>query len=74
MIYTHARVVERHMIRGLEEIFLPVFVNGLSDTDIVGVASELATTQRHRAFLADRIAKLEEGHEALKRVMKRTTL
>jgi hypothetical protein len=62
------QVVERHIVRGLEEIFSPVVVNGLSDPDVEGIASEPASAKRQRAFLEDRIAKLKEGHEILRSV------
>ncbi|KAL9621158.1 MAG: hypothetical protein Q9160_004409 [Pyrenula sp. 1 TL-2023] len=67
------QVVERHIVRGLEEIFSPIFVSRLSDADCEAIAAEPATTQRQRAFLEDRIAKLEDGHKVLRRIMRSAT-
>jgi hypothetical protein len=64
------QVIERHIVRGLEDIFSPVVVNALSEEDVVGIASEPAQGKRHRAFLKDRKVKLENGRKILRRVMK----
>lgn len=63
------QVIERHIVRGLENIFSPVVVNGLSDGEVEAIASEPASTRRQREFLEDRISKLEEGHEIFRGVM-----
>lgn len=63
------QVIERHVVRGLEDIFSPIFVNKLDVDEIEGFASEPAATKRQRAFLEDRIGKLQEGHAVLRRVM-----
>lgn len=63
------QVVERHVVRGLEEIFSPIFVSRLSDADCEGIAAEPATTQGQRAFLEDRIAKLNKGYAVLRRAV-----
>ena len=68
------QVIERHIVRGLEKIFSPVVVNGLSDADVEGIASEPASAKRQRAFLDDRISKLKEGRDILRSVMTRTVL
>ena len=63
------QVVERHIIRGLEKIFSPVTVNGLTDTQIEAIASEPANAKRQRQFLEDRIAKLKDGQSIFRSVM-----
>jgi hypothetical protein len=66
------QVVERHIVRGLENIFSPLVVSRWSDSDLNDIASEPATISRQRAFLEDRISKLNAGHGILRRVMKST--
>ena len=63
------QVVERRMIRGLEEIFSPVVVNGLSDSDVEKIASEPPALKRQRQLLKDRIEKLENGQKIFKGIM-----
>ena len=63
------QVVERHMIRGLERIFSPVVVNGLTDSDAEAIAAEPAGARRQRRFLEDRIAKLKDGQSIFRSVM-----
>lgn len=57
------QVIERHVVRGLEKIFSPVVVNGLSDAEVEGVASEPVFAKRERALLEDRVGKLKDGYE-----------
>ena len=68
------QVVERHIIRGLEAIFLPVVVNDLSDSETEAIASEPASAERQREFLEDRIRKLKEGHRILQDVIRSAML
>ena len=63
------QVVERRMIRGLEQIFSPVIVNSLSDADVEKIASEPPALKRQRQFLEDRIEKLENGQKIFKGIM-----
>ena len=49
------------MIRGLEMIFSPVVVNGLSESAVEKIASKPAAAKRDRQFLEDRIEKLKDG-------------
>lgn len=63
------QVVERHIIRGLEKIFSPVTVNGLTDSEVEVIASEPANAKRQRQFLEDRIAKLKAGQSIFRTVM-----
>ncbi|KAH9877555.1 hypothetical protein IAQ61_002922 [Plenodomus lingam] len=66
------QVVERHIIRGLEDIFSPLVVSRWSDSELNEIASEPATIMRQRAFLEDRVSKLDTCHDILRQVMKRT--
>ena len=63
------QVVERHVVRGLDEIFSPLVISRLSESDMSGIASEPATILRQRAFLEARMSKLDNGHRILRRVM-----
>lgn len=63
------QVVERHMIRGLEKIFSPIVVNGMSESEVERLASEPAAAKRHREFLVDRIQKLKDGQKIFRGVM-----
>ena len=63
------QVIERHMIRDLENIFSPVTVNALSDTEVITIASEPTAAMRRREFLRDRISKLSDGHKIFLGVM-----
>lgn len=49
------KVIERHLVRGLEKIFSPVTVDNLSESDSQAIASEPSSAKRHREFLDDRI-------------------
>ncbi|KAF7879541.1 hypothetical protein EAF04_000736 [Stromatinia cepivora] len=63
------QVIERHIVRGLENIFSPVIVNSLSDVEVEAIASEPTSAKRQREFLEDRISKLEDGYEIFRGVM-----
>jgi hypothetical protein len=63
------QVIERHIVRGIERIFSPVVVNGLTDSEAEAIAMEPAAARRQRKFLEERIAKLGDGHAILKEVM-----
>ncbi|KAL2055922.1 hypothetical protein ABVK25_003564 [Lepraria finkii] len=67
--YITTPFVERHMIRGLEMIFSPVIVNGLSESTVEKIASEPAAAKRHRLLLKDRIEKLKDGQKIFRGVM-----
>ena len=66
-----AQVIERHMVRGLDKIFSPLDVNGLSDEDVLKVASEPASVKRQRDFLLDRQHKLLSGKNIFREIMGR---
>ena len=57
------------MIRGLDKIFDPVTVSGLTDSEVEAMASEPASAKRQRQFLEDRIAKLKDGQRIFRSVM-----
>ncbi|OCL14109.1 dynamin family protein-like protein [Glonium stellatum] len=66
------QVIERHIVRGLEDIVSPVVLNQLSNSQIEFIASEPTSTKRERDFLEDRISKLNEGRDILRGVMRDT--
>jgi hypothetical protein len=59
------------MVRGLDKIFSSFDVNGLSDEDVVKVASEPSSVKRKRDFLHDRKQKLLRGREIFREIMGR---
>lgn len=63
------QVVERHIVRGLDEIFSPLVVTSMTDDEIEAIAAEPMTAQANRKFLEDRVRKLEAGREIFKGVM-----
>lgn len=64
------QVVERHVVRGLENVFSPLVVSRWSDSELTDIASEPATIMRQRAFLEDRVSKLNTGHGIIRQVMR----
>ncbi|MCJ1414168.1 hypothetical protein MMC32_000493 [Xylographa parallela] len=68
------QVIERHIVRGLEQIFSPLTVMLMKDAEVEAVASEPPSAKRKREFLADRIEKLKKGHAILRKVMGSATL
>ncbi|TVY46721.1 Interferon-induced GTP-binding protein [Lachnellula occidentalis] len=63
------QVIERHIVRGLDKIFSPIFVNGLTSEQAEALASEPPASKRKREYLEDQIRKLEEGQEIFKNVL-----
>lgn len=65
------QVIERHIVRGLHEIFSPMVAINMSETKVQSIVSEPSATKRLRKFWTDRVKKLEEGqeifHDALNR-------
>ena len=57
-------------MRGLEKIFSPVTVNGLSDTETEAIASESPSGKRQRDLLNSKIKKLNEGQAKFRGVMR----
>jgi hypothetical protein len=62
-------VIERHIARDLHEIFSPMVMVNLPDSKVESIVSEPRTTKSQRAFLADRIKKLEDGQEIFRGMM-----
>jgi len=63
------QVIERHIVRGLQNIFSPVVVNAMSDVEVEAIASEPLSAKRQREFLEERIKKLTDGHEIFRGAM-----
>ncbi|KAK7732539.1 hypothetical protein SLS53_008425 [Cytospora paraplurivora] len=63
------QVIERHIVRGLHDIFSPMVVVTMSDAKVESIVSEPSATKRQRVFLTDRIRKLEEGQEIFRSVL-----
>lgn len=59
------QVIERHLIRGLEKIFSPMVVSGMSDAEALELASEPVSAKGQRDVLTDRVAMLEGGQDIL---------
>ncbi|KAI3342254.1 interferon-induced GTP-binding protein Mx [Ustulina deusta] len=67
------QVIERHIVRGLEDIFSPLVVNSMLNVEVEAIASEPLPTRSLRDFLNDRIKKLEDGQETFRVMMGNTT-
>ncbi|KAK2742332.1 hypothetical protein FQN57_005420 [Myotisia sp. PD_48] len=63
------QVIERHLVRGLEGILSPTVVGNMSDSEVEALVSESSSAKRQRAFLSDKVAKLEDGKAILREVM-----
>lgn len=63
------QVIERHLVRGLHDIFSPMVVVNMPDEKVGGMVSEPTAAKRQRTFIADRVKKLEEGQEIFRGVM-----
>jgi hypothetical protein len=63
------QVIERHIVRGLDNIFSPIVVNGMSDKEVTAIASESALLINERDFLEDKAKKLRQGRAILRGVM-----
>ncbi|KAI0805931.1 interferon-induced GTP-binding protein Mx [Xylaria sp. FL0064] len=67
------QVIERHIVRGLEDIFSPLVVNSMLNVEVEAIASEPLPTRSLRDFLNDRIKKLKDGQETFRVIMGNTT-
>ncbi|KAJ2993562.1 hypothetical protein NUW58_g1803 [Xylaria curta] len=67
------QVIERHIVRGLEDIFSPLVVNSMPNVEVEAIASEPLPTRSLRGFLNDRIKKLEDGQETFRVMTGNTT-
>src|SRR5271156_3576955 len=47
------QVIERHIVRGIERIFFPVVVNGLTDSKAEAIAMEPAAARRQKKLIDD---------------------
>lgn len=56
-------------MRDLHQIFSPLSIVNWPDAKLQSVISEPHSTQRQRAFLNDRVKKLEEGQEIFRDVV-----
>ena len=63
------QVVERHIVRGLESILNPLNITDMEDVQVELIAKESPSTHRQRAFLQDRMAKLEQGQGIFRTIM-----
>ncbi|KAJ4414972.1 hypothetical protein N0V82_007621 [Gnomoniopsis sp. IMI 355080] len=63
------QVIERRMIRGLENIFSPMMAISIPDDMLQTLVSEPEATKRDRAFFEDRVKKLEEGQKIFQGVL-----
>ncbi|KAI1080797.1 interferon-induced GTP-binding protein Mx [Whalleya microplaca] len=62
------QVIERHIIRGLDSIFSPLIVVNMPDSKVESIAGEPSETKRQRAFLVDRIHRLEGGAKVFRNI------
>ncbi|CAG8949939.1 hypothetical protein HYFRA_00004270 [Hymenoscyphus fraxineus] len=63
------QVIERHIIRGLEKIFSPVYITNLEPRVAIAMASEPASATSKREHFEDQIRKLEDGRGIFRNVM-----
>ena len=63
------QAVERHMVRDLEQIILPLVVSELNDEEVMKAVSEPSSVKRQREFLSDRLEKLKTGQDQFRDVM-----
>ncbi|KAF4637861.1 hypothetical protein G7Y89_g215 [Cudoniella acicularis] len=63
------QVIERHIVRGLEKIFSPIYVSQLEPAHAEALTSEPLAAKRKRAYLEDQVRKLEEGQEIFRSVL-----
>ncbi|KAG4033600.1 hypothetical protein MFRU_004g01050 [Monilinia fructicola] len=63
------QVIERHIVRGLENIFNPVAVHSLTSEQAEAIASEPTHSKHEREFHQDRINKLEDGKRIFRAMM-----
>ncbi|KAI2083692.1 hypothetical protein LOZ36_005475, partial [Ophidiomyces ophidiicola] len=64
------QVIERHIVRDLDQILSAVVIAGLPDDEVQNLSSEPPSARKQREFLIDRREKLEEGRKVLRQVMR----
>lgn len=55
------QVIERHIVRGLHNIFSPIVLLNIKAEKIENMVAESSTAKRKRDFLVDQTEKLREG-------------
>ncbi|TVY46718.1 Interferon-induced GTP-binding protein [Lachnellula occidentalis] len=63
------QVIERHMIRRLEQIFSPIIISDMSDEEAMSIAGEPLEAQTERWRLGMKIDKLREGRAAFRKLV-----
>ena len=63
------QVIERYIVKGLETVFSPLVVNGMTDETVETTAAEPPAIRHKRQVLTDRITKLKNGQDIFKKVM-----
>lgn len=63
------QVIERHIVRGLENIFSPLFVSKLTDEEAANIAAEPLDAQNERQKLEEKIAQFKIGQQAFRSVL-----
>lgn len=63
------QVIERHMLRGLEDIFSPLVAIDMPDLKLQSIVSEPSATKKLRVFLTESVHKLEDGQQIFRDVL-----
>ncbi|TVY12861.1 Interferon-induced GTP-binding protein Mx [Lachnellula arida] len=63
------QVIERHMIRRLEQIFSPIIISEMADEEAMSIAGEPLEAQNERARLEVKVGKLREGRAAFRKLV-----
>lgn len=64
------QVIERHIVRGLDQILSAMVIAGLPDDEVQNLSSEPPSGRKLREQLSDRVEKLERGRQVLRQVMR----
>ncbi|ETN36988.1 uncharacterized protein HMPREF1541_07976 [Cyphellophora europaea CBS 101466] len=64
-----AQVVERHLVRGLDKVFSPLDIIGMTDGEVMSVAAEPESVKRKRQIYLDRQRKLRQGESIFQKVV-----
>ena len=63
------QVIERHIVRGLQDVFSPMTVYRMSDAETLRIAAEPQSAQKQRQDLQEKVKKLRDGNEILQDLM-----
>ena len=63
------QVIERHIVRGLQDVFSPLSVYRMSDAETLSIASEPKNAQAQRQELQEKVKKLQDGNDILQELM-----